>query len=561
MVSNTFPIKSQIITGSFCEFRGNHFHTGLDLSINGQIGMPVYAPVNGYISYIKQDFLGYGKAIFLKSDSIIYVFAHLHDFSPKIKSQLKTNKFRQLLYPSFNTIKMKEGDLIGFAGHSGASIPHLHFEMRSLNNNPVNPRLYFDIKDNKYPEISKIIIEPIGNGTLINGKHELSLFKGKKLSKSYYNFPTAYITGNFRIYPQIIDRANSLTARLFVYKVDIYSSGKHIYSFKNDSVSFGISKYSPLMFKGDLDIKNRKYIFNPHADIDTWFSLYPLRTLNSLKDTLITIVCTDISGNRTVATLKINSYQPNKVNRKYTKLCKVDGKINFIISGKNHVSNYKTPKGFKIYENKDYLYYVFDTTVCLSGPVKILGNNIDYNFIYINRNKPFLISKDIRIESNNLLYALHNTIDTERSGITFSTPLYQFDLSKQFNKKYIKYIISGYPGKSIYMFNGSKFRFIRKLSYCDTIISHYLQSFIIGKDTEKPKSKFKSVKTINGEKVYTYSITDNISGIDWIFVSDSNSIYNIPDPFNSQVKIFTKSKKDTLFFIQDKEGNRIIIRL
>ncbi len=523
--------------------------------------MPVYAPANGYISYIKQDFLGYGKAIFLQSDSIIYVFAHLHDFSPKIKSKLKPNKFRQLLYPSFNTIKVKEGALIGFAGNSGARIPHLHFEMRSLANNPVNPRLYFDIEDNKYPEISRIIIEPIGNSTLINGKHELSLFKGKKLSKSYYNFPIAYITGNFRIYPQIIDRANSLSARLFVYKVDIYSSGKHIYSFKNDSVSFSISKHSPLMFKGDLDIENRKYIFNPHANIGTWFSLYPLRTLNSSRDTLITIVCTDISGNRTAATIKIDNYQPNKINKTYTKLCKVDGKINFIISGKNHSSNYKTPKGFKFYENKDYMYYVFDTITCLSGPIKILGNNINYDFIYINRNKPLLISKDISIESSSPLYALYNTIDTKRNGIEFFTPLYQFDLSKQFNKKCIKYIVNGYSGKSIYMFNGSKFRFIRQLSNCDTIISHYLQSFIIGKDTEKPISKFKSVKTVNGEKVYTYRITDNISGIDWIFVSDSNGIYNIPDPFNSQVKIFTKSKKDTVFFIQDKEGNRIRIRL
>ncbi|MFO8062852.1 MAG: M23 family peptidase, partial [bacterium] len=72
----TYPIESNIITGSFAEFRGNHLHTGIDMSTYNS-NLPVVAPVSGHISYIKQDFFGYGKALFLSTDNHIYVFSHL----------------------------------------------------------------------------------------------------------------------------------------------------------------------------------------------------------------------------------------------------------------------------------------------------------------------------------------------------------------------------------------------------------------------------------------------------------------------------------------------------
>ncbi len=254
--SFVFPMHNDIITGSFCEFRGNHLHTGIDISTGGSTGMPVIAPADGWISYIKQDFTGYGKALFLANDSITFVFGHLNGFSPSIEAKLDNTHYRQVIYPPKNGIIVHNGDTIAFSGRSGTLYPHLHFEMRSINNNPLNPMKYFNINDTVYPEIASILIEPADDSSLVCGRHDYVQLKCTKVSKSFYTVNPVSVKGSFKVSFEIIDRINSKTARLFVSDIAMFSGNREIFSMGIDSVSFSQSPSSPLMFRNELDIKN-----------------------------------------------------------------------------------------------------------------------------------------------------------------------------------------------------------------------------------------------------------------------------------------------------------------
>ena len=50
-----------VLAGNFGELRPNHFHAGLD--IKGELGEPVYAAADGYVSKVQVLPRGYGKIL------------------------------------------------------------------------------------------------------------------------------------------------------------------------------------------------------------------------------------------------------------------------------------------------------------------------------------------------------------------------------------------------------------------------------------------------------------------------------------------------------------------
>ena len=53
------------LSGNFGQIRTNHFHSGLDIKTQGKEGLKVYAAAEGYVSRIKVQQFGYGKAIYI----------------------------------------------------------------------------------------------------------------------------------------------------------------------------------------------------------------------------------------------------------------------------------------------------------------------------------------------------------------------------------------------------------------------------------------------------------------------------------------------------------------
>ena len=551
-------MHNRIITGSFCEFRGNHFHTGIDISTFATIGMPVYAPNNGYISYIKQDFLGYGNTIFLQSDSLIYVFGHLNSFSDKINKVLNTNKYRQKLFLTKDKIKIKKGEIIAYSGNSGTYIPHLHFEIRSIYNHPLNPLDYYIINDKYYPEIQSIIFEPADDSSLINGKHEIFQIKTHKIENGKYATPIVDIYGTFYISVKIVDKINSASAKLFIKKIDIFANNNKLFSFSNDSVSFNISKFSPLFFRQDLQIKNNHYTFYPHININNFFYNKPLRKLISSIDTIIKITVNDNAHNQSIISIKIRHNKDISELSDRVKMTRINNKICLILSGK-YAQKLKTDN-FTLHENTNkYSYYIYNKKHNLELNLKIKDKRIKSNIFYAN-DIGISIDDNIKIVSKNPIYFISEKNKAKKKGLIFHSDIYKFYFLNKYMKRPIKLIIKNNAKHSLYSYINKKFSFIKKLKNNDTLTFHTLQAFVIAKDIQKPKYKFISKKKIDNIYKYKFKIFDSLSGIDWIFVSDSNSIYNIPRPQSNTLIIKTK-KEHFNFTIKDREGNKTKISI
>ena len=133
------------VIGTFGELRSNHFHGGLD--IKGPVGQTLYAVAKGYISRIKIEKGGYGKALYINHpNGYTRVYAHVEKFTPEVEAYVKRQqtslkKFEVNLYPKAGQFSYEKGAMVGKMGMRGYAFgPHLHFEIRETKSEkPVNP--------------------------------------------------------------------------------------------------------------------------------------------------------------------------------------------------------------------------------------------------------------------------------------------------------------------------------------------------------------------------------------------------------------------------------------
>jgi murein DD-endopeptidase MepM/ murein hydrolase activator NlpD len=165
-----------VITGSFGEFRPGHFHAGLDYSTGGGIGLPVYAPLDGWIERVHTSGTGYGRSIYLHSqDGRLLVFGHLDAFDEPIASYVATaqdssGQYEQDLWFEPGRMRVKAGQRLGWSGDSGIGSPHLHLEVRR-GDMGINPLLAgATAEDHLTPVITRVALEPVGADSRVNGR-------------------------------------------------------------------------------------------------------------------------------------------------------------------------------------------------------------------------------------------------------------------------------------------------------------------------------------------------------------------------------------------------------
>ena len=149
------------LSGTFAELRGTHFHAGIDIRTKGKEGLALRAIQDGYVSRIKIQQGGYGKALYINHpNGVTSVYAHLQRYSPDIiphvrKKQYKLKSYNIEFYLEPDQIPVKKGSLIGYSGNTGSSFgPHLHFEIRTTANQiPFNPLLVNHIPGRLLPSI------------------------------------------------------------------------------------------------------------------------------------------------------------------------------------------------------------------------------------------------------------------------------------------------------------------------------------------------------------------------------------------------------------------------
>src|SRR5213083_1635310 len=83
------------LSGNFGELRPNHFHMGIDLKTLARENLPVYAAADGYVSRIKIEPAGFGRAIYVTHpNGYTTVYCHLNDFNPDLESWVKMKQYQ-----------------------------------------------------------------------------------------------------------------------------------------------------------------------------------------------------------------------------------------------------------------------------------------------------------------------------------------------------------------------------------------------------------------------------------------------------------------------------------
>lgn len=151
-----------VLSGTFAELRGNHFHGGIDIKTQGRSGLKIGAVADGYVSRVAVSPYGYGNALYLRHpEGYTTVYGHLNAFYPElekwVEDQLRDrSKNDGNLYPSPEQFKVTRGQLVAFSGNTGGSFgPHLHFEIRDTKTEePLNPLEFgIEVKDTRKPDI------------------------------------------------------------------------------------------------------------------------------------------------------------------------------------------------------------------------------------------------------------------------------------------------------------------------------------------------------------------------------------------------------------------------
>ncbi|MEX2457262.1 MAG: M23 family metallopeptidase, partial [Balneolaceae bacterium] len=172
---------STYLTSTFAETRSAHLHSGIDIRTWGREGYEVYASRDGKLSRVGVSPSGYGNVIYLQHPDESYtVYAHLNRFEENLQQYVDSIRTIDYTFElddrPQHEVHYKKGDLIGYTGSTGVGPPHLHFEIRTPDNEPVNPlltNLKSYITDTLPPVFSALAIEWLHPKSLHHQGHQI----------------------------------------------------------------------------------------------------------------------------------------------------------------------------------------------------------------------------------------------------------------------------------------------------------------------------------------------------------------------------------------------------
>ena len=239
------------LSATFGEIRANHFHSGLDMRTGGEIGQPIYAPADGYVSRIKVSPWGGGKTLYIDHpNGFRTVYMHLNDFCDKIGEWVYNYQYSHHCF-DFDTniapglLPISQGQVVAHSGNTGGSGgPHLHYEIRYAHNDQtINAQLFgLHVPDGVPPVIKGIRIYPANRTTRINGKNEpLELLtsqriKGQKKPRPVTLSPT--VDGAFFLGIHTTDQSESYHGNNGIYSIKLYIDGNLAYSYTMQTFRF-----------------------------------------------------------------------------------------------------------------------------------------------------------------------------------------------------------------------------------------------------------------------------------------------------------------------------------
>jgi Peptidase family M23 len=305
-----------VITSSFADFRSSHFHEGIDISTQRRVGAKVFASRDGYVDHISVSPYGYGRYLVLRhNDGYYTAYAHLGWFNRTLDSlvhaeQEKTGKFSVELEFQPNQIPVHKGEVIAYSGESGVGGPHLHFEIRDRNFNPVNPLLFpniGDMHDSKPPTFQRLAVTPLDDSSFIDGKFDTKLYHVyRKSDKRFVEPNTIHASGAIGFSVDASDPGNRTWYRTSVYSLELKIDNKTFFTCKHDRFPDDEAREIGLDYDFQLYKERRGQFQKLYIDDGNTLPFYGGENISdgfvSLKDVsegkhTFSIVATDCAGN------------------------------------------------------------------------------------------------------------------------------------------------------------------------------------------------------------------------------------------------------------------------
>lgn len=236
---------SHYLSSTFGEYRARHFHAGLDIKTWNTTGYKAIAIDDGYIWRIRTSYDGYGKVVYQKlPDGRITVYAHLDHFIEPIADLVdrlhnEQNRYTLDYFPQRDDFPVKKGQVLAYTGNTGTRYPHLHFEIRNSNNQPMNPlELGFTVKDHVAPSAQELAIAPLTTESTVNGSPLTQLVKLTYLGHNKYRSAPVTVSGNFGLEIRAYDGVSDVYNKYSVYSASVLIGDSLAFRFKYDWFKF-----------------------------------------------------------------------------------------------------------------------------------------------------------------------------------------------------------------------------------------------------------------------------------------------------------------------------------
>lgn len=323
-----FPIKpgeTAYLAGNMGEVRGSHFHGGLDITAN--MNTPVQSAAKGYISFIGVSAYGAGKMLKITHPDLerVTVYGHLNGFPDSLtafirqkQTELKEAELELELEP--NQFPVEAGQVVAFSGNTGYSAgPHLHFEIRTLDNLILNPSTY------NFPELPKDDLPPILEGLVLT---TLSLDGRVNEEFGSFRFPTQKkgsvyevkeiipVWGTVGLELSTLDKANKAHNTYATSVIRVILDGEKVY--EHEIMKFSADNHRSMNVHVNYRSPKRKFQRAYVADGNRFQYLYKdLKnngkiTIKDEKVHQVEVQMEDVWGNRSVLKLKLQGKKSDK---------------------------------------------------------------------------------------------------------------------------------------------------------------------------------------------------------------------------------------------------------
>jgi len=467
-----------ILSGNFGELRSNHFHSGLDIKTEQKEGLPVLAAADGYVSRIKVDHYGYGKALYVvHPNGYTTVYAHLQRYANDVQSFVKEKQyaretFELELFPDKEQLLVKKGDIIAYSGNSGSSGgPHLHFEIRDASERPMNPMLFgIDVGDSKKPLINSILAYPVGEEAAVNRSQ--NPIRLKLILQKDGNYKTENLTtiGKIGFGLSAYDQQNGASNKNGVYQINTTYNGEEKFNILFEKFSFDETRYLNRFIDYGYWIKNKSRVQKLFREENNPLSIIK----NEDNDGFINVK----EGLQSVFKIEVCDFQGNKVLISIP----IEGKIEEINDTK------------KIKETEDYIIANQATSITKGKYSIYIPAGSLYEDMYLN----------IKVDGDTLVFdkdeiPIHKNITISYDASNYKEEDLENVYIGRLNWRKDAYYNSTYR-------NGSKL---------STKIRTF-GTYVIAADTKPPSIKALNLtdrKWISDNKTIQFRIDDNNSGI------------------------------------------------